>query len=341
MTIAWGIVLLAVLLRLRVNNVETFSPADETTYIRHVHDRRPLREQLRTHQADTPSPYRIGWTWTARFFQADTYGGLARLSTAFSIATVIVAVYLVRPGSKITTALLLAATPIGLAMGRRALQDAAIGCVVLLFFLLANRLWFWPALATGIVLASFKEAGFAFSAPAVALLWWLRGGGLVGAAALLLVPPAVFGGWLLLAVRDFRLLWRTVIGTLTQGAFPYSIAYGRGPFHTYVVEWLILSPIAALALFLHGSLSALQIAVWAHVVLLSVPKFKNFRLFVGADALLRVLAAAALASVPYGWAVAAGGLLVDLWIFRRVFLVGKVYDPVLHNVLRALCMVPV
>lgn len=341
MTVAWGIVLLAVLLRVRFNNVDAFSRSDETTYLRHVHDRRPLREQLREHVADTPSPYRIGWTWTARFFRARTYGKLASLSTMFSIWMVVVAAYFARPGTEITTALLLAATPIGLAMGRRALQDSAVGCMVLLFFLLADRLLFWPALATGIVLASYKEAGFGFSAPAVVLLWWLRGGGIPEAAALFLVPPLVFGGLLLLVVRDFRLLWRTLNSTLTQSAFPYSIAYGQGPPHTYMVQWLILSPVAAIALLLHWSWTPLAIATAVYVALLSAPRFKNYRLFVGADALLRILAATALAAVPHGWIIAVVALLADFQIFRRVFVAGKVYDPVLYNMLRALCMIPV
>jgi len=339
----WWVIIAAAasVLRLRLNDLQDFSRADETTYLRQILDRRSLRERLQEAVFNVPPPYRIGWTWLGRLFRVKSHRGIANLSTAFSIATVWLVCLMARPEHRTIVALLASSSPIALAMGRRALQDSAVGCMIVLCFLCADHQWFWPAIASAVVLASFKEVALVTAAPGLFALWMMRGGTWFDGILLLLLPPFLFGSLLLVVVRDFGLLWRTAMETTTkQDDCPYARAFGHGPIHTYLAQWFLISPVVAIAAIGGKEWWALKGGIIIYAIALCLPRIKNFRMFVGADALLRIVAGAALMSWPYGYAVAALNVALELATFGNLFLKAKIYDPVFANIVAVLGMIP-
>ena len=338
----WVVLLVAgVALRLAANNLRSFSPADETMYLRHATSRTPLRAAVVVMPFNAPPPYRLGWIWLCRVLRARSYRDLALISTAFSVASLAV-VALALPGARERAfALALVGTsPILLAMGRRALQDAGVACVATLYVIAAWQGSLWPALAAGFLLASFKEVTLAAAAPAALLAWRLGVGTWAGAVLVALAPGAAYGALLAILVGDVRLLIRKMASTVDQSRCDYAVAFGRGPVQTYAVQWLMMSPLAALLTVAEWRWDALHVAALAQVAVLSLSKFKNMRFFTPADLLLRVALATSLAAAPYGWWLLALSSAADLAVFWRVFLRDEVYDPVFFNCAASLRMVP-
>lgn len=366
-----GIVLFGIALwfRAKCNTVSRFSPADETVYRTiSIELLKPgawkrLPGWTRGFLEDVGKfpvpPTRLFWCWiTARLAarrsddgdgRTVSFRGLTWVSTVFGAAAVPVAYALARGGgdSGLLAAGLVLFAPIGLGMGRRAVHDAPVATVLLAAFGAAST---GHGIVLGVLfllLLVMKEVSV-IAAPGLLLSYLLSGRApllelgthiSVGAVALgsaLLVYGALISGGLNLGFRDFLRILRILVPT-----DDYTKQFERGPVHTYATQFFLLSPVAAILLVRGLSLSPLAMGLALHVALLSVATKKNYRTFTGPDLLLRVLAVHGLreSSVVACFAVGVC-MLVDVAIFRRVFVQEETYDPVFYNVSRALRMVP-
>lgn len=349
----------ALALRAKFNNAESYSPADETTYVstmqRFIAPGVPWKtlpaelaqEFLRT---KSPHPYRYAWYALGALFCKATGGQvthrkLAWVSTATSALGVPVAYLLaMRWGlPALPAALLVMTSPIAMAMGRRALQDGTLGTLTVLAFLAASTgRWWWTGAALMALLFVKEVSLLGWGGYAVVYLFASHGDWLGGLAAFG-VPPVVFLG-VSLAVLNLRpgdLL--TIQSHLTRHeGDAYAMGYGRGPWHAYTQEFSLLSPLVAILVVRGWQWTPLAIGLAVYAAVWSVLKFKNYRFFTGADIVLRVLATSALVGLgaAWTWSLVAVCMLLDFLMFRRVFLQRGVYDPVPHTVAQALDMAP-
>src|SRR5436190_1319355 len=134
-------------IRLLINNVTTFSPADETVYLRYTQvlaGGGGYARIIRMFIDDRgmwvfPNPLRWGYLGATTLFCSltgkSTYRELATLSTIAGIAAVALTYWiglrLFEPRTALFAAALMATSPLQLALGRRALSDEFFCAVVL------------------------------------------------------------------------------------------------------------------------------------------------------------------------------------------------------------------
>lgn len=353
-------VAIAIALRVRWNNVPRYSPADETVMLGHA---RAVLLRGFSYRAYceawlgeprsycTPGPVRFGnlymlalafrltGRWKHRTMAwVSTLWGAVHVAAVYGIAT-----ELVSHEAGLFAAVLAGVSPLGLAMGRRALQDSALSATALAatWALLVGS----PA-AAGLLLAFLlaqKETAALFF-PAVAAVALASGVPLLDVAIGCAggVTGYVLAFAALTRTDGVRLLWRFARAVSSVGDHPYSTRYQSGPLHRLPLDLLALGPVACLLAARSDAYPALAGAATLLLVLGLVPATKNARLALPADGWLRVAAGAALASwsLPAALGALALSVAADLWIFRRVFLREGVYDPVSANVLTALGIVP-
>ena len=376
---ALAVLLAGCALRVVLNDVAHYSPADETHYLsvaRWLSDgyfanypkvTRWYIDTPGTH--DSPSVNRVVHfalaTAACRIAPACDHRALAWLSTLAGMASLLLTWLLGRELFREKTALLAAAfsitSPLQLALGRRALQDEVVCAAVLVtlwVFLRALRarglsMHLLVALTATLALGE-KETLFLF-APAFLALWlrafpwrgWQR------RDLLFLLPPFLYY-LLCAAIQGSATGFFTIvhIGQISIQHSDYSLQYQSGPPQLVLVDLLLLAPVVFL---LAASAVALpkqrakdgEGAAWLAVftfaavaVFLFAPK--NPRYFVVGDPLVRLLAAwFVMERAPrWAWAVAACSAGAELWIFHRVFIERAVYDPTTFDLLRALDAIP-
>lgn len=293
----------------------------------------------------------------------EDFRSLVRLSTLASVAAVVLAALLARRlGGNVAGALaaaLLGSSPLWLHLGRRALADAphsALALAAVWAFLEAARPGARPratALAAALLTATVatKETGVALLALLGAVhlaradgranlrpLWTLLAAGLLAWLGFSLLAGS---GWAYLRVLE--------VVRLGAARNAYGLAYQVVPLHWPFLDLALLAPavmLAAPAALVHGlraegalrrQVTALAaLVVPAQVVIGAVSGVgQNVRYLLLGDALLRVAVAvwlARLATTPrrVGLALSLAGaaVLLEGWLFRRVFVEGRVYDPV-------------
>jgi 4-amino-4-deoxy-L-arabinose transferase-like glycosyltransferase len=262
------------------NDVVTFSRADETQYL--LLTRRLLRDGYfagyaalaRDHIADPagwpfPTPLRCGYfaitTLVSRIAGECNYSTLAWLSAVAGVVAVgfgwAIGRRLVGEKAAVVGALLVAVSPLQLAMSRRALQDettCAVSLIAIWSYLrlldeddraLARR---WAAVALGLAtLAMAVKETFVFYAPGYALLAWsIRRGRAL--RALDLVPalaPVLFVAWYSLlagGVGAFFEMARCVLASLHH---EYAAQHYGGAPHRNLVDLVALcAPTTLLAI---------------------------------------------------------------------------------------------
>lgn len=351
------ILVLAAGLRIAFNNVIRYSRADETSMLLHARAflERPgdYRAQCERWLSDrgawcTPSPVRFGNLLLLgaafRITGRPTHRTMAWVSALAGVLGVAAAYGI---GSELAgqraglfAAVLTFCAPLGLAMSRRALQDSAVSATTLgaAWALLGGHPWAGATLLA-FLLAEKETAALFF--PALAGLCWAAGRPVwwpfpLAGAVYAVAFAALAGG-------RVGLLWRFARAVSSVGPHPYAVAHQSGPLHRLPLDLFSLGPVAILlAVSGRAVAPALGAAALLLLVLGLVPATKNVRLALPADGLLRISAAGALATM--GMLPAIAGVLAvtvsELWIFRRVFLQGDVYDPVTANVLAALGMIP-
>ena len=377
-----SIVIASAAVRISLDDVAAFSPADETfganvaaslaggflaKYPAHAQRYLDFPEDWKY-----PTPLRWGYFALAAgacsVAPRCTPGPLATLSTLAAIAAVpltfAVALAFVAPEAALLAAALVASSPLQLALGRRALQDAPATAALLLAvwaflrMLSATRrraAWTAAAVLAAAFALSVKEASILY-APALALVWWSRRGrGARWSDLAVLLAPALFVlGYELVARGSFLAMARVALDGVAQ---PYAQRFQGGPPHRYLFDLLAISPLPVLAAAGAGGLlldsrddrGALELAL-ATAAVFGAFAFatRNLRLFGGGDVLVRMLAAWLVARLsrrslyPVAWIAGAALVFVaaDAACFHKVFLEGSVYDPTTFDLLRALGAVP-
>lgn len=326
-----------------------------------------------------PPPTRVLYVLVAalgcRLVEPCSGRGIALTSLASGIALVAVTMAMAGrmfgPAVGLLGGLLVAVSPLELQLSRRALQDGFFSLTVLL------ALWaFWersrsPRRAWDVLLgcalvASFLTKESSLLIPLVlfvALLhpsWFGLAPGrsnwstlaavalplpVAAVVILVLIPPP-----LAIAVLG---AWRTGAET---GA--YAIAYSQGPWFRYLLDFLILSPLTAVAAIGYyfrpdprpedRFLGRVTLVLF---LIFGVLPLKNIRYVSFLDMPVRVLAVLTLASLLRDPAVpdARRGRLVlavvvlaahDLWLFYAIFVRAGVYDPVTATLARAVGLIP-
>jgi len=265
-------------LRLWLNDVVQYSPADEAVYAGYTRtlvergfvSGYPEITRAFLHEPQRwvyPSPLRWGYfglaTVTASLFGSAQPHALAWLSTLAGILVVPLVFILGRRLFGTRAALLGAAftavSPIELALGRRALQDevfclAVLAAVTLLIACVDRRDAAVPArrviaAVAAMTLAFAVKESFLYLYPALLALFfvfrkprelrWRH-------AAIFLVPPAAyFAGFSLLARSgaDFFRLGRIVTSAMSA---PYVMQYQAGPPHRLLVDMLVTAPLVSI-----------------------------------------------------------------------------------------------
>lgn len=357
-------------IRIAANNVVEFSRADETVYLLYAKalaagEGYPRVIRMFVDDAGMwvfPNPLRWSYLGVAALFSS-SHESLATLSTISGIAAVALTYWIARELFGETVALaataLAATSPLQLALGRRALADeffcaAVLASIAGLLMYARTKRVVWLVgwvIATTIAIAAKEQ--FLFIYPVVLLFWWLRTRAAHPAWAL---PPLLFYAIFCVLARDFTSfirIARIITGVMTA---PYAEQYQSGPPHRLILDSLAIAPlvtIAALAALLAVALrreafapEVRQLALLVAGILLvhaAIPS-QNLRYIVSVDPLLRVLAAAYLVLQARSGRFVAGALglnaAVELLLFHRVFIEGRVYDPVTAELLRALEMLP-
>lgn len=290
-TVALGLILLfAAALRFYWNDVEPYSPADETRYLS---DTRALVQGGITSYpgivdgflADparwvSPSPLRWGYLSTASLFCGLTHDvsfrALATLSTMAGLLSVLmtylVGAELLSRTAAIFGAALVTTSPLQLALGRRALADElfCLAFLVALFTLLrhlrAERAreragWLIGWIVATTMAFAIKEQ-FLLVYPVVLLFWWFRSGRRLTPRHVLTwtLPPLLYASvFCLLSAsvsKFFRVAWIT---SSTIGA-PYAMRYQSGPPHRVLIDFLAIAPIVTVATILAVAFVALRLS---------------------------------------------------------------------------------
>jgi 4-amino-4-deoxy-L-arabinose transferase-like glycosyltransferase len=337
-----------------------------------------FREYLRDAEARKwfPSPLRI--TSIAVDALAVRLGGpryesLQKVSLAAFLALVVLVYVEVRrrlgAPTALWTALLLAVSPLHLAMARRALADSLIATLVVVSLGLCihglvtrerAHAWWWGVAATYAVTFLARELNLFLMPVSVALIGWhaLRRRQwpplwpLLAVTAVPLLAATLVAG---LAAGGFGVAWQTLVTTVGQDAVnEYIVRYGGGPWFRYLVDYLLLSPCTTiLYLAWLGYLGARagdedRVVAWALVPILFLaclaPFSKSLRYVVALETPLRLGAVLFVQRLLTeragpGWAAAgvALGVAVVAWLdlstLHGVFVAGQLYDPASANLL--------
>ncbi|HEX6086944.1 MAG TPA: glycosyltransferase family 39 protein [Thermoanaerobaculia bacterium] len=388
---AWlaAIIAAAALLRLWLNDVSSFSPADEAVYVdlsRRLAEGGffsgygPMaREWLRDPSWWVyPNPLRCGHlaltTIAVRLYGSADPRALAWLSTLAGIAVVPVLFAAARRIAGTRTALLAAAfaavSPLGLAMGRRALQDEVLCAAVLLAFAAVVAMlddekksvvrMLLAVAALTFALAVKETLLLLFPALAVFVVLYPRPSGITARlVALFVAPPLLWWAVLSALTGDATMLFRTARLVASSMAARYVVQYQSGPPHRLLFDFFAVAPFvfvlacaAAVALMLDRRRERRIRAVAAFLVLglaaFSLLSSKNLRFIVMLDPLVRLLAAWVVVRPDLGAeartstliAAGAANAAIELELFRAIFITGGVYDPVTHTLLAAMGAVP-
>lgn len=377
---AWllAIVLAAAVLRVAVNDVSRYSPADEAIYVDlsarlaahgFIVEYPAIAREWITNRAwwRYPSPLRAGHlaltTLAVRVNGTADARALAWLSTVAGILVVPLVFFvgerLAGTRTALLTAALTAVSPIELAMGRRALQDEVLCFATLLAFAAvvkllddgkrASLMLAIAALTSAMLVKETTLLLFPALAIFVVMIAPRKEHLLLFAA-----PPLLWWATLALLARDVTMPFRTARLVASAMAAPYVVQYQSGPPHRLLFDFFLAGPLvfvlacaAVVTLLIDARgdrrLRALAMFVIAAFAVFSLLASKNLRFVVMLDPLVRLLAASVLATrigVTSLVAVASANAAIELELFRAMFIRGGVYDPVTHTLLESLGAVP-
>lgn len=326
-----------------------------------------------------PLPFRITYiacgTGMCRLFGAYDLNALAMLSLGCGIVAVLLGFLLARRWFDTPTAFaagaLLITSPLATALSRCALQDSMFALLILAVMLLLEEYWQRKRRLTLLALTLAMTAAFLtketfwllYPVFGAALFFYGRRHGWSGRWALVLpfglAPLAALAVALWLA-GDWTTLRQTyAFYAAMQSKIGYAQAFQQGPWFRYAVDLCLLAPVP-LALAVAGMATGTwqesgrktaALYLVGGVAVFSLLPLLNARLILFADTPLRILAAAALVGLARGsgakpvrtWALVPLVLAVtflDWHLFQKVFVEGKVYDPVTAHLVHALGFLP-
>jgi len=265
--------------------------------------------------------------------------------------------------------LLVALSPLQLAMSRRVWADAFFSLTLLL------AIWAfwertrsprkgWDLLLGCSLLAAIltKESAVVFYLGLLCALLFREQSPAAPIArstlAALLLPPVLAFLTLLVLVPDPALLIRLYSGTYSATKTgEYAMSYSQGPWFRYLIDFALLSPLTTiLAIGYYFTQSGKDSPFLGRCALIlfmlfSLVALKNVRYVGFLDILIRILAVLSLTSLshrpPFArlgerWLLLPVLLLAayDLFAFYRIFIGGGVYDPVTATLARAERLIP-
>ena len=363
-----GLLAFATTIRILVNNVSHFSPADETVYLQFVQTLAHgggYRAVIKSFIDDQslwvfPNPLRWSYLETATLYctvrGACRYRTLATLSTLSGILAVPVSYWL---GARlfdrrtaVVTVTLMATAPLQLALGRRALVDEFF-CLAVLASIVAMVEWLrshriawlitWIAVTT---IAFGAKEQFFFIYPVVLAAWWIRERRIYWVWA---IPPALFFICFCVLARDLESFFRIAHIITSMMDAPYAEELQSGPPHRLLIDFLTIAPLVTLGFIAaccfqpgtrrDGQVFTLLLSAGILIVHSFLPS-KNIRYVVAADPFMRLLVASWLPRAKWTAVALVGNAIVELTIFNYVFIEHAVYDPTTNALLRAFRMVP-
>lgn len=373
-----AVLAIASALRLYINNIVQFmTQADEGTYFDYAQrlfngGMGQYADLVHTYIGDRdmwlfPSPLR--WSWIGASAIASGMAGecsyhvLATLSMLAGIASVALTWSIARElfdeHIALVAAALAATSPLQLALGRRALADEFFCALVLgsiaaiLGYTRTKRTAWLIAFVVFATLTFAAKEQFLLVYPLLLGFWWLRTRTIDARTLIAWALPGLlyFAVFCALAhdVTSFFTIARLTTSTIHA---EYPEQYQNGAFHRVLIDLIALAPLVMLlAIATIGRLrnatsnerhllALLGAILFVHGMLSS----KNVRYIIEADSLARIAAAVFLVSEIRSrrWTtlLIAINAVIELAIFRAIFLIGGVYDPVTDELLRTLKMLP-
>ena len=339
----------AAAIRLFIDNVTSFSPSDETVYLRYTQVLASGGGYVRVIRMFVddrgmwvfPNPLRWGYLGATTLFCSLTgncsYRHLAMLSTIAGIAAVAltywIGLQLFDQRTALFAAALMTTSPLQLALGRRALSDEFFCAVVLgsiVAMLAATRpspgpwghalsrsgrgalFTVWVVVTT---LAFASKEQFVFIYPVVLLFWWLRERKLRWIWAL---PPLLFFGVFCLLARDVTSFLRIARIITSVMDAPYAQQYQNGPPHRLLIDFLAVAPLVTIAFIAAAWVrrrEPLLVLAIGILVVHSLISSKNLRYVVTADPLMRLMVASAFPRKSF----LAINAVIELVLFHIIF----------------------
>lgn len=326
------------------------------------------------HQAILPPTrlvYILGGYFCHRLFGLPPLAALRSLSCAFSILTLLISAVFCwrltrRPALTAALTALMACAPTQIHLGQHALIDGVFGFwALLVIWLLWENLRqpdsIWWQVAYGLALAGMvmtKENAFFLFAAAVGVLVcnrWLAFGRITSRLVLITFLGALVGFTVVIVASGGIGQFLLVFELLKQKVpiLPYTIHTGGGPWHRYLVDMILVSPLTtvlALANMLQAGRNdsaqryLIAISCLSYFVLTAFPEGMNLRYIVMLDMPLRFLAVSQLGALSDRWAKGrrfafAGTVLAlcayDLWQHQVLFVKGGLYELVTEGLVRA------
>ncbi len=284
------LLILAAAIRIAVDNVTTFSRADETVYLLYAKALaagRGYPAVIRMFLGDRslwvfPHPLRWSYLGAAALASSVSPGGdggyraLATLSTISGIVAVALTYWIGRrlfglPVALAATALA-ATSPLQLALGRRALSDEFF-CALVLASMASLLLYLraegrgrvgWAAAWIGTATLTFAaKEQFLCIYPVVLLYWWLERRdsgrrGLVRDAVLWALPPGLYFAVFCLLARDVMSFFRIARITTSVMRAPYAEALQSGPPHRLILDSLAVAPLVTMFFIAAAVMMALR-----------------------------------------------------------------------------------
>jgi hypothetical protein len=336
-------------IRIVFDNVASFSPADETVYLRYTRllaAGGSYAQLVRGYFADArlwlfPDPLRWSYFETTSLVCRITgrcdYGTLAALSTAAGIAAValtyVIGLQLFERRTALFAAAMMATSPLQLAMGRRALSDEFFCAMVLASIVAMRKPWVWIIVTT---LTFGAKEQFVLIYPVVLAFWWLRERKLRWEW---LVPPCLYYAVFAVLARSPDAFFRIARIVATGMNAPYAAQYQNGPPQRLLIDLMAIAPLVTVAFLIAAYTKRREpvLLLAAGILIIHSLISKNLRYVISADPFMRLAVAAAF---PRKWFVIANAA-VELALFYIIFVANNVYDPVTDQLLRALRMLPV
>jgi len=324
-----------------------------------------------------PLPYRLFFIvpamWACRLLGGYTVAHIALLSSLFSIGFIVVTLVLARrwfgPVYGFFIALLMVFSPLAAGLARRGLQDTCFAFVAASSVLLYDRCWkhrrrsdVW-LLGIALLAGFLTKESMAFLYPSFFLagLYYARKGwrGKVHIAVPFAFAPLIhvaIVSWLSGGLSEALDTYQSY--SIMQRQIPYALKYQSGPWFRYLVDMILLSPLAVLlaivgassswtdrdtAMGRHLSLIYLLsgLAVFSLLPLLNVRIVLFLEFYVLVFALVGILDLSKRISPNPRLQFAAFGLLIVLLIaneivqFNTIFSTSGIYDPITLNLVHA------
>ncbi len=311
---------------------------------------------------------------------SDSYESLSWLSLIFFMLLCVISYYYLKdlwdPDLALISVVLLAFSPLGGAMAKRALIDSftyLVTALSLLSFLA------WIVRRTSRTLAIFsislllvqltRETGFLVYPFYLAVLLFLkyreRAGITLRDIAICFLVPVLGTAIVYQVLYGLPAVYGVVEAIYTDNLMnpsAYVLNYSSGPWYRYLVDFMLLSPVTILLAFMYSGYYLLRktfdaktsvlLGFFGYTIAVYAFLQMNVRYVITLDLVIRILASLAVGAAVSGLvhsqrkkSLAAAAIVVllvimDIRSYTRFFVAGNAYDPVSYNLLYTEKFVP-